>query len=164
MVDLFVEYLEIFMDCAYIVYNFAFNKTRTAMRIKSIISLLIACMVFGHPALSMNSRDNDEQTKTYTVPITIIKRTSILHRGNNIAPISAYYQSGYVVLDFFETCECAIITILNASTNACVDYIVDICDNSVFVDMSDICLNYTGEFEINILTESGEIYWGEFTL
>lgn len=102
MVDLFVEYLEIFMDCAYIVYNFAFNKTRTAMRIKSIISLLIACMVFGHPALSMNSMDNDEQTKTYTVPITIIKRTSILHRGNNIAPISAYYQSGYVVLDFLK--------------------------------------------------------------
>lgn len=134
------------------------------MRIKSIISLLIACIVFGHPALSMNSRDNDEQTNTYTVPITIIKGTSTLHRGNNMAPISAYYQSGYVVLNFFETCECAIITILNANTNACVDYIVDICDNSVFVDMSYICLNYTGEFEINILTESGEIYWGEFTL
>ena len=87
------------------------------MRIKSIISLLIACMVFGHPALSMNSRDNDEQTNTYTVPITIIKGTSTLHRSNIRVPISAYYQSGYVVIDFYEMNEAAIVTISNSTNN-----------------------------------------------
>ena len=164
VVDLFVEYLVIFMDCEYRVYNFAFNKTRTAMRTKSIISLLIICMVCGHPALSMNSKENDEQTKTYTVPITIIKRTSTLHRGNNVAPISAYYQSGYVVLNFYDTYGTVIITVLNTSTNDYVDYVNNIIEDTVFIRISDIWLNGTGEFEVSILTESGETYWGEFAL
>lgn len=160
--DLFVEYLAIFMDCAYRVYNFAFNKTRTAMRIKSIISLLIACMVFGHPTLSMNSRDNDEQTNTYTVPITIIKGTSTLHRGNNMAPISAYYQSGYVVFDFYETYECTLITILNTSTNDSIEYLINTIEDTVCLNISEIISN--GMFEILISNELGEVYCGSFIL
>lgn len=149
------------MDCAYRVYNFAFNKTRTAMRIKSIISLLIACIVFGHPALSMNSRDNDEQTNTYTVPITIIKGTSTLHRGNNMAPISAYYQSGYVVIDFYEMNEAAIVTISN-STNDILECFVNPSDGLVLIDINEILS--VGTFDIYILTESAEVYCGIFVL
>lgn len=150
------------MDCAYRVYNFAFNKTRNAMRIKSIISLLIACMVFGHPALSMNSRDNDEQTNTYTVPITIIKGTSTLHRSNNCVPISAYYQSGYVVIDFYEMHEGALITISNTNTNDRIDYFVNPLDSSTYINISRILCD--GLFEILIITESGETYCGIFAL
>lgn len=132
------------------------------MRIKSIISLLIACMVFGHPALSMNSRDNDEQTNTYTVPITIIKGTSTLHRSNNCVPISAYYQSGYVVIDFYEMHEGALITISNTNTNESLDYLVNSSDSSISINISGII---SGDiFEILIITESGETYCGIFAL
>ena len=132
------------------------------MRIKSIISLLIACIVFGHPALSMNSRDNDEQTNTYTVPITIIKGTSTLHRGNNMAPISAYYQLGYVVFDFYEMHEGALITISNTNTNDRIDYFVNPLDSSTYINISGILCD--GIFEIFIITESGETYCGIFAL
>lgn len=118
-------------------------------------------MVFGHPALSMNSRDNDEQTNTYTVPITIIKGTSTLHRSNIRVPISAYYQSGYVVIDFYEMNEAAIVTISN-STNNTLECLVNPSDELVLIDINEILSD--GTFNIYILTESSEVYCGIFVL
>ena len=129
----------------------------------SIICLLITCLIFSHPALSMNSRDNDEQTNTYSDPISIIIiGTPTLHRGNNIAPISAYYQSGCIVLGFYEMYECALVTILNTSTNDSVEYVINKIEGTVCLNISEIVSN--GMIEILISNELGEVYCGSFIL
>lgn len=132
------------------------------MKSKAIIGLMITCLLFSLPVLSMNSRDNKPQGKTDRVPIAIIKGTSTLHRSNSMVPISAYYQSGYVVFDFYEMREGALITISNTNTNESVDYLVNSSDSSISINISGIM---SGDiFEILIITESGENYCGIFAL
>ena len=75
--------------------------------------------------------------------------------------IEAYYQSGYVVFDFFEMQENAIVTISN-STNDVVEYLVNASDGVVLLDVSEILSN--GTFNIYVLTESNEVYRGTFLL
>ncbi len=131
------------------------------MKLKSIIGCIITYLLFTSPILSMNLRDTKPQQDALQVPITIIKETPNRYRSNCPIVIEAYYQSGYVVFDFFEMQENAIVTISN-STNDVVEYLVNASDGVVLLDVSEILSN--GTFNIYVLTESNEVYRGTFLL
>lgn len=131
------------------------------MKLKSVIGCIITYLLFTSPVFSMNLRDTKPQQDVLQVPITIIKETSNRYRSNCPIVIEAYYQSGYVVFDFFEMQENAIVTISN-STNDVVEYLVNASDGVVLLDVSEILSN--GTFNIYVLTESNEVYRGTFLL
>lgn len=131
------------------------------MKLKSVIGCIITYLLFTSPVFSMNLRDTKPQQDVLQVPITIIKETPNRYRSNCPIVIEAYYQSGYVVFDFFEMQENAIVTISN-STNDVVEYLVNASDSVVLLDVSEILSN--GTFNIYVLTESNEVYRGTFLL
>lgn len=131
------------------------------MKLKSVIGCIITYLLFTSPVFSMNLRDTKPQQDVLQVPITIIKETPNRYRSNCPIVIEAYYQSGYVVFDFFEMQENAIVTISN-STNDVVEYLVNASDGVVLLDVSEILSN--GTFNIYVLTESNEVYRGTFLL
>jgi len=131
------------------------------MKLKSVIGCIITYLLFTSPVLSMNLRDTKPQQDVLQVPITIIKETPNRYRSNCPIVIEAYYQSGYIVFDFFEMRENAIVTISN-STNDVLEYFVNASDGVVLLDVSEILSN--GTFNIYVITESNEVYSGTFLL
>ena len=131
------------------------------MKLKSVIGCIITYLLFTSPVLSMNLRDTKPQQDVLQVPITIIKETPNRYRSNCPIVIEAYYQSGYIVFDFFEMRENAIVTISN-STNDVLEYFVNASDGVVLLDVSEILSN--GTFNIYVITESNEAYSGTFLL
>lgn len=132
------------------------------MKSKSIIGLIMTCILFRLPVLSMELKDDNPQTNAPQIPITIGKETSNRHRSSSPIVIEAYYQSGYVVFDFYEMYEGALITISNTNTNYRIDYLVNPLDSSVCINISGILSEDL--VEIRIITESGETYYGVFAL
>lgn len=108
----------------------------------------------------MNSNDNDSKKDTYTVPIVITGGTCPFQRSYTSPPIEAYYHSGYVSFVFYEINESVLITISNVSTGESVFFMRDASENYIFVNIYEILSN--SEFEVLIMTESGETYSGIF--
>ncbi len=132
------------------------------MKLKSVIGCIITYLLFTSPVLSMNLRDTKPQQDVLQVPITIIKETPNRYRSNCPIVIEAYYQSGYVSVVFYEINESVLITISNISTGDSVYSMGNALDNYVSVNINEILSN--GDFEVLIMTESGEMYRGNFTL
>lgn len=131
------------------------------MKEKTIIGLVITCLLYSLPVLSMDLRDDRPQKNAPQIPITIGKETTNRHRSNNPIVIEAYYQSGYVVIDFCDVQEAAIVTLSN-DANDTIEYFVNPLDDIVLIDINNILSD--GTFYIQVLTESGEVYWGRFVL
>lgn len=131
------------------------------MKEKTIIGLVITCLLYSLPVLSMDLRDDRPQKNAPQIPITIGKETPNRHRSNNPIVIEAYYQSGYVVIDFCDVQEAAIVTLSN-DANDTIEYFVNPLDDIVLIDINNILSD--GTFDIQVLTESGEVYWGRFVL
>lgn len=132
------------------------------MKPRKLFLFTILALFFSLPIFSKNIVDDNPQSSPNPIPITIVKDTSTQHRSNNVAAVSAFYQSGYVILCFMDGCDGGTVTITNSSNNKRIDHIINPQERIIMIDISEIIS--VGEFDICILTDSGEVYWGSFVL
>jgi hypothetical protein len=105
---------------------------------------------------------DDEEVKTVPIPLTTGNvPTGDDARNGGVVPFVAYYQSGTIYISTSAEFSSIAVSVVNETTNQVWNSTTDISDG-----MGEICITSggVGSYSMEIITEYGECFTGNFNL